>query len=257
MTDKSFEVRKGLIVANTVLVTFGSNVGIGNTAPAHVLSVNGPAYFNGNLQITGTFVANGGVGTSGQVLTSNGTASYWSTPTSGVGGTNTQIMYNDSGTLAGDAGLTFNNTNDTLSTNAILTTTSVNAASHTAGASFTANTTTVAHTGNISGGVIKTTAGEFIANSTAIAHTGTSLVINSVFTVNSTAVNTTSLGLSTNTAIFGTAFYCYSNGNIGLGNNAPVHKLAVNGITYFGANVSGPNTSTNLDGFLIDCGTFG
>ena len=33
MADKEFQVRKGLVVANTVLVTNGSNVGINTSNP--------------------------------------------------------------------------------------------------------------------------------------------------------------------------------------------------------------------------------
>ena len=52
------------------------------------------------------------------------------------------------------------------------------------------------------------------------------------------------------------------NGNVGIGNTAPNAKLQVtgtaniSGATTFGANVTGPGTSTNLDGFFIDCGVY-
>ena len=59
--------------------------------------------------------ANGSVGTSGQVLTSNGANLYWSTPAAGVSGSNTQIQFNDSGTLNAAAGFTFNKTTNTVS----------------------------------------------------------------------------------------------------------------------------------------------
>jgi len=45
-----------------------------STANNIVLSTNGSVTFAGGL------VANGSLGTSGQMLTSNGTGSYWSTP---------------------------------------------------------------------------------------------------------------------------------------------------------------------------------
>jgi hypothetical protein len=72
------------------------NTGIGNTAPAHKLSVNGTTFLGGNLVISTTagISANGGLGTAGQVLHSNGSAVYWAaddnsggTVTSVAGGT--------------------------------------------------------------------------------------------------------------------------------------------------------------------------
>lgn len=41
MADKNFEVRKGLTVANTIIVTSGANVGIGTSSPTSTLDVSG------------------------------------------------------------------------------------------------------------------------------------------------------------------------------------------------------------------------
>jgi hypothetical protein len=57
--------------------------------------------------------ANGSNGTSGQVLTSNGTSAYWGTASGGggtPGGSTTQIQFNDAGSFAGQANLTFDKT---------------------------------------------------------------------------------------------------------------------------------------------------
>jgi len=60
----------------------------------------------------------------------------------------------------------------------------------------------------------------------------------------------------------GVLFVDSVNNRIGINNTAPTASLTitgtanVSGVVNFGANVSGPGTSTNLDGFLIDCGTF-
>lgn len=59
------------------------------------------------------------------------------------------------------------------------------------------------------------------------------LVVNNSFTVNST-----SIVYNANTLSFGTTAYYVSNGNIGLGNNSPSHKLSVNGTSYFNGTVN-------------------
>lgn len=86
MTDRNFEVRKGLTVANSVIVTSGSNVGIGNTSPAHALSINGNAYISANVGIgtsspTATLDVSGSVSTAkanvvSQTLTDASTVSW-------------------------------------------------------------------------------------------------------------------------------------------------------------------------------------
>jgi len=67
-------------------ITSNGNIGINNTAPTNKLSVNGTTYLGGNLILGSSSVAvglqaNGGYGSAGQVLTSNGSAPYWSTVT--------------------------------------------------------------------------------------------------------------------------------------------------------------------------------
>lgn len=70
-----------------------------------------------NLQPTYIY-ANGASGTNGQFLTSNSTGGvYWLTPDASVAGSNTQVQFNDSGSLAGDADLTYDKTNGTLTAN--------------------------------------------------------------------------------------------------------------------------------------------
>lgn len=87
--------------------------------------------------------ANGAAGTAGDLLASNGTAVYWKTPLPGVAGSDTQVQFNDGGSLAGDAGLTYNKTTDTLSTNNVFATSVVNASSLTVGTSIIANSSTL------------------------------------------------------------------------------------------------------------------
>ena len=74
-----------------LLNPLGGNIGIGNNAPSDRLSVSGTTYHGGNVIFGNSSVvvgvqANGSYGTTGQVLTSNGTATYWSTVSGGGGG---------------------------------------------------------------------------------------------------------------------------------------------------------------------------
>lgn len=74
-----------------LLNPLGGNIGIGNNAPSDRLSVSGTTYYGGNVIFGNSSVvvgvqANGSYGTTGQVLTSNGTATYWSTVSGGGGG---------------------------------------------------------------------------------------------------------------------------------------------------------------------------
>jgi len=66
--------------------------------------------------------------TTGQVATWNGSAWAPATPSSAAGGSSGQVQYNSGGALAGDAGLTYNDTTDTLSVSNIASTTGTNLA---------------------------------------------------------------------------------------------------------------------------------
>jgi fibronectin-binding autotransporter adhesin len=85
--------------------------------------------------------ANGAAGSAGQLLTSNSTGVYWNTPAPSVVGSDTQVQFNDGGSLGADSGLTFNKTTDTLSTNSLLATSTVNAATLSVGTAVVANST--------------------------------------------------------------------------------------------------------------------
>lgn len=82
--------------------------------------------------------ANGAAGSTGNILKTNGTSVYWDSP---VGGSDTQIQFNDNGVLSGDSGFTFNKTTDTVTTNTVFALSTVNAATFSVGTSFVANST--------------------------------------------------------------------------------------------------------------------
>ena len=104
------------VYSTTNSISVGANV-----------TINTSSYFVGNatvntivsqtnLTLGGTLTANGSTGTAGYILTSSGSANaYWSTAPSSVAGSNTQIQYNNSGSLAASAGLTFNDTTNSIS----------------------------------------------------------------------------------------------------------------------------------------------
>ncbi len=83
-------------------ISSNGNVGIGNTTPTNLLSVRGTTFLGGNVVLGSSSVAvglqaNGGYGTAGQVLTSNGSAPYWSTVTAGGSSAVTRQQYTASG----------------------------------------------------------------------------------------------------------------------------------------------------------------
>lgn len=63
----------GLYLTGATKNFISGNVGIGNTAPAYALRVQG------DISLSGGIHANGSFGTAGQVLSSNGTGAYWFT----------------------------------------------------------------------------------------------------------------------------------------------------------------------------------
>lgn len=121
MTTRNFVVKNGLTTGNITLDASTSNI----TANVVVANLSVPATANlglvGNVKITG--------GTNGYVLSTDGAGNLsWVAQTGGgsVGGSNTQIQFNDAGTFGGSSGLTFNKTSTTLTANNFVATTTAN-----------------------------------------------------------------------------------------------------------------------------------
>lgn len=198
--------------ANGDVLYIGSNgavVPIGGRRNPGVLTANQALVANATSGIDRVIVANliptavyanGSLGTSGQLLTSNGTAVYWNTPAPSVVGSNTQIQFNDEGNLGADADLTFNKVTNTLSSPNVAIT-SITTSS---------NTTTGALT--VSGGVgvagrINTTdlaAGNTTVFSTLTGTTLTTANVHASATVNASVLSVGSAVIANSTGVFTT-----------------------------------------------------
>ena len=266
ITGKRFP---GVLTANQALVA-NSTSGIDKVIVA-------------NLQPTGVY-ANGSLGSGGQVLTSNSTGVYWSSPTTGVAGSNTQVMYNGSGALSGSAGFTFdfaannlnianttNSASHTVGSNFIANstaivgtgyanvTTSVNSALLTVGTSFIANTTGAYHTGTVNA-ASHTVGSSFIANSTGTYHTGTinaaSHTVGTTFTANATLVNAAALNIvnQVNTA----TLYVTTSANIGTAftaNSSLANVIALNVVNTTNTQYLNVSKDVSIAGNLSVTGT--
>lgn len=90
-------------------------VNSGATAYEHFTPLFNPSTTNGDLiYFNGTTYSRLGIGTSGQVLTNNGTTPSWGVGTSQVAGSNTQIQYNNSGAFGAESAFTYNPAGDSL-----------------------------------------------------------------------------------------------------------------------------------------------
>lgn len=97
ITFRTANTGSGSSLFERMRVSSNGNVGIATSSPMYPLHVNGSGYVSGNIVLGSGLSANGSFGTSGQVLTSNGTGTYWSTVSGGGGGaTNLSLTANGS-----------------------------------------------------------------------------------------------------------------------------------------------------------------
>lgn len=96
-----------------ITLAANGNFGIGNTTPAHKLRIEAGSLSLGNTtsSITISIPTTVEASATNYVLNANGS---WTIPTAAAvaGGANTQIQYNNSGSAAGSAAFTFNNTSN-------------------------------------------------------------------------------------------------------------------------------------------------
>lgn len=235
----------GTLTANQALVA-NSTLGIDKVIVANLVPTN--------------VWANGAAGSGGQVLTSNSTGGvFWNTPTSGVAGSDTQVQFNDGGSLAGDAGMTYNKTTDTLTlAGSLLSGATVNATTLSTGAAFTANSTLVnAAAINVTGQVNTATlyaatsaniASAVLANSTGVFTTGTvngaTLSVGTSVVANSTRLAIgTAVGLQVNGTIGTSGQILYSNGTTAYWAAPPAGDIT--GVTA-GSGLTGGGTSGDV-----------
>lgn len=201
-----------------------------NLADQKVYTSNGTVAFEvgsnlTSIQITGPITANGGVGSAGQVLKSGGAGAniYWDTASGGsVGGSNTQVQFNDSGAANGASTFTFDKTTSTVTTaNLVITNTAtINTNSITVG-----NSTVNSFVSNT---FIRVSNSTTYANLTTISlNIGANLVAN---TTEVTAGNTTTHSSMTHTYIHvinSTATANLTPASISIGANAYMNTTAL------------------------------
>lgn len=184
--------------------------------------------------------ANGGFGGVGQVLTADASGNvFWNTQAPSVVGSNTQLMFNDEGTLGASASLTFDKTTSTLTVSNNFSVPFIT------GSNGSRNITT--NYNSVSGAV-----GVATDLTVGASGSGGNVVASSILatgTVNASAVQVGSNFVANTTrVVVGTSVGLQANGSIGSAGDV----LLSNGSTvYWGTRVASISTGDGLAGGLI------
>jgi hypothetical protein len=255
-------VDKKLFSTNgSVVFELGSNlssIAVGNSTVRFIANTTQVAIANGQA-----LIANGSTGSSGQVLSSNGTGVYWSnvnssvvvsqqftangianafTVTSGYTPGAIEVYLNGIKQLEGTDVDTTSGSNVqflyTPSNNQIVDVFGF-LSSVTGGVSSIATSNglvggTITTTGTISvlanNGITSNSSGVFVTQGTGTVVNATGVHVNSSYIATLNANSATYANSSaTNTFTVGTAAYFVANGNLGIGTASPIDKLVVNG----------------------------
>ena len=218
-------VSNGIVIANTLTINSTSFAGLVNTSGDFTIS--GVHTHQSNLVFgsTATIIANGSFGSNGQVLSSNGTGLYWSTPTGGLlagngltsntthylVNSNTGIVVNSFGVFVNSAYIATISSNDSINLNGQPASYYTNATNINTG---TLDTTRLPATANIStainigANVNLTTSGISVGNATV----NTTINATSFSGTSNNSTNFSGLSLATvQDQITGNAATAYSN----------------------------------------------
>ena len=175
----------------------------------------------GNITITG--------GTNGQLLKTNGSGVLsWTSDTAPPAGSNTQVQFNDNGTINAVSNFTFNKSTNNLSVTGNIIASGTANVTGTANVGNLATSGTILATGNITGGNILSQTGTVIANNITVGVNGGNLRID-------------------NTGGF--VLECFANASNYVG------FLGPNDITSANIVWTLPNTTGNVSEFLTTDGT--
>ena len=254
----------GFVKANSIQGTDGTN-----TIYMYYGNVSGAAGIYGDLTIgtggSGNLIANTGRavfgnvgdvtitgGSSGYVLTTDGAGNLtWGAAGGGggtPGGTNTQIQFNDAGSFGGNAGLTFNKSNTTLTANNFIATSTANLG----------NVSNVIITGGSNNYVLKTDGtgnlswvaqggGSSVGNITVDTFTGNG--VQTVFTLSITPGNINNIMINYEGVSLLQSAYTLSGANVTL-SSAPANGSVIE-ITTIIPGSSSSSTTDILSSFLL------
>ena len=183
------------LTANTLNLTNALGIAYGGTGLSSYTAGDLPYY------ASGTALSKLGIGTSGYILQSNGSAPTWVAASSVVGGaagSNTQVQYNNSGALGASSNLTFDGT--TLTASNIST-----------GGSLTLS-------GGTANGVLYLNGSKAVTSGSAVTYNGTTFATAADALIHGLTVGQGAGSVSTNTAVGASALVSNTTG----GNNTAV-----------------------------------